>query len=157
MKIMTACLLAVAALFSATSTAAQAARVGTFDRQAIALAYYRSPQWAEVLSQKRAELKAAQQANDEKKVDELKKWGGESQELAHRQVFGNEPIDNILSAIRPALEDICKSQNLATVIPAPAPETAPGSVDVTAQLLDWLQADKKTRHLIGQMQVMRQK
>ncbi|HTX74687.1 MAG TPA: hypothetical protein VMD29_00685 [Terracidiphilus sp.] len=152
MKWRTAILLTCALLIGAKGAAAQTARVGTFDRQAIALAYYRSPLWAEVLHQKRMELKAAQQANDQQKVDELNKWGGESQELAHKQVFSpNEPIDNILTAIAPAIQDLCKSENLSKVVPAPAPD-ASQTVDVTAQLLDWLKADEKTREIIRQMQ-----
>ena len=131
-------------------TYAQQKRVGTFNRRAVALAYYRSPQWAQVLSQKRAELKAAQQADDPKKVDELNKWFGESQELAHQQVFGSEPVDNILFAMKPAIQEICKAQNLAGVVPSPAPGSTQ-SVDVTEALLDWLQADEKTRDLIRQM------
>ena len=138
-------------LFSASGVAAQAVRVGTFDRQAIALAYYRSPLWAEVLHQKRMEMQAAKQANDQQKVNELDKWFGDAQELAHRQVFENAPIDNVLKAIAPAIQELCKTVSLSTVIPAPAPDGASQTVDVTAQLLDWLKADEKTRDLIRQM------
>ncbi len=152
MKWMTAILLAGAVVIGVRGGTAQAARVGTFDRQAIALAYYRSPLWAEVLQQKRMEMQEAKQANDQKKVDELNKWGGESQELAHQQVFSaNAPMDNILAAIAPAVQELSKSENLSMVVPAPAPDIASQNVDLTGQLLDWLKADEKTRDLIRQM------
>jgi len=152
MKRSTATLLALALVFGAKGAAAQGARMGTFDRRAIVVAYYGSPQWAEVLRQKRVELEAARQANDQKKVDELNKWGGESQELAEKQVFNGAPIDNILEAFAPAIGDLCKSEHLSTVVPAPAPDGASQTVDVTAQLLDWLKASHKTRDTIRQLQ-----
>jgi Skp family chaperone for outer membrane proteins len=151
MKWMTAILLASALLFGGKSAVTQTARVGSFDRQAIVLAYYRSPQWAETLHQKRMELNAAKQANDQQTVAKLDKWFGDAQELAHKQLWGNAPIDNIISAIAPATEELCKSENLSMVVPAPAQDGATQTVDVTAQLLDWLKADDKTRDLIGQM------
>jgi hypothetical protein len=152
MRWMTASLLGFGMLWGACGVAAQGARVGTFDRQSVVLAYYRSPQWADVLQQKRAELAAAKQANDQQKVDELNKWGGESQELAHKQLWGNAPIDNIVAAIGPAIQEICKAENLAAVVPAAAAGAGSQTVDVTAQILDWLKADEKTRELIRQMQ-----
>jgi hypothetical protein len=152
MKWMTVSLLACTLLFGATGVIAQAPRVGTFDRQAIVVAFYGSPQWAEVLREKQIELKAAQQANDQKKVDELNKWGGESQELAQRQLAGHAPIDNILKAMAPAIQDICKAENLSKVIPASASDPASQTVDVTLELLDWLKASEKTRGIIRQMQ-----
>ncbi len=152
MKMPNAILLGCAFLAGAQLLTAQAARIGTFDRQAVALAYYRSPQWGEVLRQKRAELRAAQQAGDQKKVDELSDWFGQAQELAHSQVFGKAPVDNILKEIAPAIENIRKAENLSAVVAAPAPDSASQAVDVTPQLLDWLKADEKTRDLIRQMQ-----
>jgi hypothetical protein len=146
-------ILLVCALFAGARTpAAQAARVGTFDRQAIVIAYYNSPQWKQLLGQKQAELKAAQAAGDQKKVDELNKWGSESQDLAHKQLENSAPIDNVLAAIKPAIDEICKANNLAKVVPAPAPDSEFQTVDVTGQLLDWLKADDKTRSFIRQMQ-----
>jgi Skp family chaperone for outer membrane proteins len=149
---MAAILLGCGMLFGTQGALAQTARVGTFDRQTIVLAYYRSPQWAELLHEKRAELAAAKQANDQQKVDELSKWGGESQELAHKQLWGNAPIDNVVAAIEPAIQEICKTQNLSTVVPATTADAGSQTVDVTAQILDWLKADEKTRDLIRQMQ-----
>jgi hypothetical protein len=123
-------------------------RIGTFNRQAIVVAYYRSPQWADMLKQKRAELEEAKRANDAAKIKELNAWGGESQELADKQLAGDAPIKNILEALRPTLDEIEKTEHLTSIVPAPAPDNKATSVNVTPQLLDWLKADQKTRTII---------
>jgi hypothetical protein len=68
-----------------TQTAAVAAATpvfGTFDRSAIALAYYRSPLWEAILADRRFELKTVKASNDTARAKELEKYGGESQYLA---------------------------------------------------------------------------
>jgi Skp family chaperone for outer membrane proteins len=133
---------------ASTRTLPEENRVGTFNRQAIVVAYYRSPQWADTLKQKRAALEEAKRANDAAKIKELNAWGGESQELAHRQLADGAPITNILEALKPTLDEIEKSEHLANIVPAPAPDTKTPTVDVTPQLLDRLKADENTRKII---------
>jgi len=135
-------------------TAAQTARIGIFDRQAVALAYYRSPLFAADLAQHRAALADARRAIDAEKIRTLSEWGSQSQKLAHKQVFENAPIPNILEALKPAFDEIEKTQHLAGIAPAPAGASAE-TVDVTPQLLDWLKADRQTRSLIQDMQKQR--
>lgn len=146
-----AILLAIAFLFCAVETASQTVRIGTFDRRTVALAYYRSPQWADLLQQKRAELAEAKRAGDTAKAEKLEAWGGQSQDLAMQQVFGNAPIDNVVAALAPAFTEIEKQENVSSVVPAPAAQPAAVQVDVTNRLLDWLHADEQTRKLISQM------
>jgi hypothetical protein len=148
MKVLTATLLTFTVLFGIQCAPAQNARVGTFDRRAIVIAYYGSPQWAAILKQKRAELQAAQVANDQKKIDELNAWGGRSQKTAEDQVFGNAPLTNIVEALQPAFAEIEKTSNLSSVVEAPASGAPPDSVDVTDRLLDWLNASEKIREYI---------
>lgn len=140
---------------SPSQSTAQTARVGDFDRQVIALAYYRSPLWAAELKQHREELAEAKRVNDTEKIRSLNQWGGEAQELAHQQVFGNAPIPNILEALKPALAAIEKEQNLSDVVPVEDPGKSADMVDVTPQLLDWLKADAQTRALIVDLQAQR--
>jgi len=134
---------------------AQTRRVGTFDRQAIALAYYRSPQWAAELKQHRDELAEAKRVNDVERIRALSEWGGQAQELAHKQVFGDAPIPNILEALKPAFAAIEKEQTLSNIVPVEAPDKSPDAIDVTSQLLDWLKADAQTRALIVELQEQR--
>ena len=132
-----------------SATAAEPVRVGTFHQQAIVVAYYRSPLWAETLKQKFAERAAAKQAGDEKKVKELEAWGGAAQELTHRQLAGSAPLTNILEALQPAFAEISQKEHLARIVSGSAPaDPAVQTVDVTDQLLDWLTADEATRKIV---------
>ncbi len=139
--------IAILATLSAACMLAQPARVGTFDKPSVVVAYYHSPQWAETLRLKHAELAAAQKANDTKKVGELNAWGGAQQELAGRQLAGEAPIDNIMEALAPALPEITRKAGVSSIVadPPPAVET----VDVTALILDWLKANAQTRRIIN--------
>src|SRR5438105_4441807 len=81
----------ILAPIGATPAAAQTTKTGTFHKASIVVAYYRSPQWAEILNAKVADLKRAKEANDTNKVAELEKWGSDHQDLAHRQLAGEAP------------------------------------------------------------------
>jgi len=135
-------------VFLASSAIAQSNRVGTFDRQSIVVAYYRSPLWAATLKEKQAALDQAQRANDQARIQELNAWGRQSQELAHEQLAGEAPISNIMDALQPAFREIEKSSNVADVVPCPCPSIKASTLDVTPQLLDWLKADANTRKII---------
>ncbi|HZD30101.1 MAG TPA: hypothetical protein VE779_00415 [Candidatus Angelobacter sp.] len=141
----------VAVLFLA-SALAQNTPTGTFDRQVIVLAYYRSPQWAATLKQKRAELADAKRANDQAKIQSLNEWGGQAQEFAHQQLWGDAPITNVMNALQPAFQEIEKSANVASIVPCPCKDIKTPTLDVTPQILDWLQADADTRKLIQEVQ-----
>ena len=127
---------------------AQEARIGTFDRTAIVIAFYGSPQWAATLKQKRAEMDEARRANDTAKINALNAWGGQSQELAHQQLLGTAGIGNILDVLQPAFEEIEQSESLSNIVPISSKELKPGDVDVTDRLLDWLKASDATRKTI---------
>jgi len=147
-------LLAIFFVLSPLYAIAQTNRVGTFDRQAIALAYYRSPMFAAELAQHRAALDEAKRVNDTDKIRSISDWLSQSQEMAHTQVFENAPIPNILEELKPAFDEIEKARRLTAIVPAPAGPPAE-TVDVTPQLLDWLKADDQTRSLIRDMQKQR--
>lgn len=125
-----------------------AQQIGTFNRQAIVVAYYRSALWNADVQKHEAELAQAKKAKDKAKVKELSAWGEQSQELAHDQLIGKAPIDNILEALQPGLQQIEKTTHVEKIEAAPATHANSGTVDVTVQLLDWLQADATTRRLI---------
>jgi hypothetical protein len=127
--------------------------VGTFDSRAAVVAYYRSPLFAAALKQKHAEHAAAKAAGDSAKAAELERWGESSQDLAHRQLAGKAPIDNILDALRPQLPAIAAKANVSRITPNP-PKGAP-TVDVTPHILDALQADPTTRKIIAGLPELR--
>lgn len=125
---------------------AQTARIGTFDKQSIVLAYYRSPLWADTMKSKMAEMQEAKRANDTQKVQELQDWGQKHQDLAHQQLAGKAPITNIIDALAPAFPEIAKQAQVDKVVADPDPSAQ--TVDVTAYILDWLKADDATRKII---------
>jgi hypothetical protein len=144
--------LATVGLMAALAVAlapAQTVRVGTFQKASIAVAFYRSPLWAETLKVKRAEMAAAKTANDTKKVQELEAWGTAHQERAHQQLTGEAPITNILEALAPGLPEIAKKARVAMIVAdLPYADTSVQKVDVTEMLLDWLKADERTRTIV---------
>jgi len=131
---------------------AQTARIGTFDQQSLVVAYYRSPQWAEIMNAKLAERDAAKKANDAAKLKELETWGQSHQDLAHHQLAGEAPITNILEALKVAWPDIAKRAGVSLIDPNPIyADPSVQKVDLTGPLLDYLKADARTRILIGDL------
>jgi len=140
--------IAIATLVFAGTARAQT-RVGTFDRQSIVVAYYRSPLWAQTMNAKLAERDAAQKAGDTKKVEELNAWGGAHQDLAHRQLAGEAPITNIIEALQPAFPEIARTAHVEKILTAPPPAGAKfETVDVTDLIVDWLKSDERTKTII---------
>lgn len=130
---------------------AQTDRVGTFDRKSIVIAFYRSPMYAVTLRERIAARDSAKRIGDSARVRELETWGARQQETAHEQLAGDAPIANILDALRPAFDSITKAARLRTIVAAPFKDGRADVVDITPALLDWLQADAKTRDIISQI------
>jgi hypothetical protein len=146
-------LVAALAIPAVPSAAAQVAKVGTFDRTSIVVAFYRSPTWDAKLNAALAERDKARVAGDRKKVNELSKWGQSQQELAHKQLAGSAPIDNIMEMMKPMLATVAAQEKVARIVPQGSRiDKTAATVDVTERLLDQLQADKKTRQIVEQLQ-----
>jgi hypothetical protein len=142
-------ILAAAITVTASLACAQTIRVGTFHKQSVVVAFYRSPLWADATKAKVAELDAARKANDAGKVQDLEAWGSAHQELAHRQLSGDAPITNILEALSPGLPEIARRAVVKLIAPdLPFADPTVEAVDVTDLLLDYLQADANTRSIV---------
>jgi hypothetical protein len=137
--------------FPLVTTNAQTERVGTFKRQSIVIAFYRSPMYAVTLRQHIAARDSAKRAGDTAKVRALEAWGAAQQDTAHHQLEGSAPITNILDALKPVFDSLTKTMNLRAVVPATTATSGSTTVDVTPVLLDWLGADVKTREIIAAM------
>jgi hypothetical protein len=138
--------------FLAASGWSQSVRVGTFEKQAVVVGFYRSPQWSETIKAKMAERDEAKRAGDTKRAEELEKWGAGSQELAHQQLAGDAPIANILAALAPAFPEIARKAQVAMLVaemPWAGPAVVP--VDVTGLILDYFKADEQTRAIVKQL------
>jgi hypothetical protein len=142
----------VAAVVAAQCGVAQAVKVGTFDRTSIVLAFYGSPMWSAKLKDARAEREKARAAGDQKKVDQLSKWGQDQQKLAHRQLAGDATIDNIMETIKPMFAAVEAQAHVAMIVPEGSRiDNTAATVDVTGLLLDQLQASAKTRQNAEQL------
>jgi hypothetical protein len=145
--------LTIVAATAMAQTPPPTVRVGTFHKPSVVTAFYRSPQWAGQLKRKMAEREAAKIANDTKKVQELEAWGARNQELAHQQLAGAANIANILDSLAGAMPEIARKAQVAVITndllyADPSIKT----VDVTGQILDWLQADEATRNIVRQLE-----
>ena len=146
-------ILAAALAVTAGLASAQTIRAGVFDKQSVVVAFYRSPQWAEVTKAKVAELEVAKRANDTAKVQDLEAWGATHQELAHRQLAGEAPIGNIMEALSPGLAEIARRAGVNLIAPALAfADPAVQTVDVTDLLLIYLKADSRTLSIVHNLQ-----
>jgi hypothetical protein len=149
-------ILAAAIAITAGLASAQTIRAGVFDKQSVVVAFYRSPQWAEVTKAKVAELDAAKRANDTAKVQALEAWGTAHQELSHRQLAGEAPIGNIMEALAPGLPEIARRAGVKLIAPdLPFADPAVQTVDVTDFLLTYLQADSRTLSIVLNLQKQR--
>lgn len=138
------------ALCSLPLVAAQPAeRVGVFHYPSIVVAYYRSELWLGQVRERREAMEAARRAGDRRKAAELDRWGRESQRLAHRQLAGKAPIDNIWEALQPLLPEAAARAGVGRIVLEPPPGAE--SVDVTPHLLDALEADADTRKIADEL------
>ena len=143
-------LVGFAVAFAAAPAGAQALKIGTFHKTSVVVAYYRSPFWSDMLSEKRKELQTAKAANDAGRIKELEAWGGKEQERAEKQLAGEASIDNIIEALKPAFPEIARKAGVAAIAPdLPYADSRLQTVDVTSLLLDWLNADAQTRAMIA--------
>ena len=97
-------------------TSAAMVRVGTFDSRVVAGAYYGSQAFDRQLKKLMAEHEKAKAAGDSKRVKELEAEGPASQELAHKQVFGTGPVDNILAKIKGEIPRIAKMSDADIIV-----------------------------------------
>lgn len=135
---------------------AEPLKVGTYRKPALVVAWYRSPQFRAQLQQKHAAMAEAKEAGDSKKIQELNAWGQGSQELAHKQLAGEAGIDNILEALKPAWPEIARKAQVAIIAPDPLyldPKTP--KVDLTNEILEWMQADSATRKVIAELEAIK--
>jgi hypothetical protein len=123
-------------------------RIGIYDSRAVALAFYRSDQWKKETRQHMADYEKAKAAGDKKREAELRAWGEGGQDRAHRQVFGEAPIDNILMTMSNALPRIQKQAGVQSLGAKPPKGTNAEVVDVTPLLVEQFHPTPETLKLI---------
>ena len=75
-------------------------RVGTYDSRAIAIAFYRSPAFANWLADLKAKHEKAKAEGNQERAAELEAEGQASQQLAHKRGFSTAPVDVILAVVQ---------------------------------------------------------
>lgn len=126
-----------------------AERVGVFHHPSVVAAYYRSELWLRQVRERRDAMEAARRAGDRVKAAELERWGREAQRLAHRQLAGKAPVDNVWEALQPLLPEVAARAGVSRVVLDPPPDAE--AIDVTETLLDALQADPATRKIAADL------
>lgn len=91
-------------------------RVGVFDSRAVACSWLRSKAFAQELSDMKAEYDKAKTDGNQKRLKELEEQAPKMQDLAHKQVFGNEPIDDVLERIQKQLPKIAAKNKVDILI-----------------------------------------
>jgi hypothetical protein len=111
------------------------ARVATFARTPILVAYYKSAHRAEIMRALVAERDAAKARGDAAAAEACERRGAESQEHAHRQLAGDAPLDNVLALLQPHLHEVAAAVGATTVVEAGQEPRGSNAVDVTDRLV----------------------
>ncbi len=77
--------------------------IGTFDSRRVAVAFYRSEEFLNYISELNTEYENAVEMGDSSRIAELDEIFPAQQELAHKQCFSTWPVDEIIWKI---MEDI---------------------------------------------------
>ena len=128
--------------------------VGTFDSRAVAAAMARGAPFMKKIADMKAEHAEAKAKGDEKRVAELEKEGPALQDRLHRQVFSNEPIDDVLKLIEKDLPGIAEAAGVAFLVSKweivyQASEVK--TVDVTWELVNLFNPDDDTKKLVEEI------
>ncbi len=130
-------------------------RVGTFDSRALAMAYYRSPEFIQSMQDLKDEYEKAKAAGDEKRVKELEVKGPAQQELVHKQGFSTWPVDNILEKIKEKIPEIAEQANVDVIVckwDIVFQRSGVKFIDVTDLMVKPFNPDEKTQKIIKDIQ-----
>lgn len=131
---------------------ASAIRVGTYNSQAVALAYGRSRPFLERVERMGEQRKQAQAAGDQARVDELEAAGKALQKRLHQQVFSGAAIDEVVAMIADDLARIADEWDLTQIVAEGAYDgPAAQLVDVTYPIVNLFDPTAKTRRYVDQI------
>lgn len=121
--------------------------VGLFDSRAVALAWGRSEAFKKQLGDMMAEHKEAKAAGDTERIARLEKAGSQAQDRGHKQVFGNEPVDDVLERIAKDLPRIAASAGVDIIVSKweiAYQKRSARFVDVTWEMVNLFDPDEET-------------
>lgn len=91
-------------------------RVGVYDSRAIAVAYAGSSEFAATLKQAKADYQTAKQANDEKRMAEIRNRMKLQQRRMHEQGFSTGSVASIMDSIKDSLPAVAKSAGVDLIV-----------------------------------------
>ena len=140
-----------------TATNAAPVRIGVYDSRAVAFAWFSSAPVQHQLQEQMAAARAAQQAGDTARFQELAAALRQTQDRIHRQGFSTAPVDDALAAIKDRIPEIEKQADVSALISKwdeaklkkhPQAE----QVDVTGQLVREFKPTEKQLKVIADLQ-----
>ncbi len=152
-------LLSIVALGLGANTATRqdanpTAVVGIFDSRAVAVAFVRSELFDSRLKDLRQRLTIAKSRGDQATINRLKEMVPTIQELAQKQAFAAEPIDNIIDMIRDKLPMVAENAGVDVIVSrwvvAYYSKDAK-FVDVTRHMTEVFAPDAETKKIIAEL------
>jgi hypothetical protein len=142
----------VLAISSEKSSTDSKLRVGVYKSWVVALAYARSKTGLERINSVCQKAKKAEADGDKETYEKLSFEIKELRKLGHLQVFGDEPIDEYIEEITPALKEIAKEQNLDLITAKIFYDSEKiEQVDITDLLVKQFEPDETTMKMIEGM------
>ena len=144
----------MASMICGRAAAGEAAkvRVGVYDPRAVVIVYYGSKAHDEEMKALIAEHDKAKADGDQKKVAEFKAQGNARQELAHQQLAGKAPIDELIRKLRPDWEKLGREAGVDLVVPQVLFKAENVEVvDVTEALATQLEAGERQMKWIREL------
>jgi Skp family chaperone for outer membrane proteins len=132
-------------------------RIGTFDSRCIAIAYGRTAEFRNNISELRNELAKAKQDGDSIRIKELEELGPTKQVLMHQQGFSTGSIRNILEKLTEKIPAIAEENNVIMIVSKWEVVHADESidlVDITDNLVELFSPDEKTKEIIENIKTM---
>jgi len=127
-------------------------RVGTFNTRAVALAWGRSDAFQDWVGDLRKRASEAEAAEDAELVEAIGSEAAAQQDRLHRQVFGDDPIDDVLERMLEALPGIAQAAGVdiiddSLLYHGPSVEL----VDITDEMAAHWNPSEETVRMIGEL------
>jgi hypothetical protein len=104
-------------LFGTERTNAQTPkRIGTFDSRAVAIVYYNSKDFKNLMESLKSEMKTAKEKDDKKAMAKIEREGSLRQVMAHEQGFGTGSISSIIETVKDKIAVLAKNENLTAIV-----------------------------------------
>ena len=147
-------LLTCVALSAVAADAPAKVKLGVYDSRAIAIAWARTPAFAESMKQLRADFMSAKEAKDEKRAQELEQQGQWMQVRLHQRGFSTAGAADLLGELKSSLPAIAKEAGVIAIVSKwelPFSDPAVELVDVTSQVVGLFHPGEDMQQIIREL------